>query len=322
MVYTISSPYLPYHSIWYVYLVLIISYFAIFPLILVLTFKSNFGNLKCYISDKGLVKILQLFLVIYLINEMLTLAPNFFKPDSERATLYIRWLDEKKIMPIFLISLMLFKLSRLCNKKLIYLQFLIVAICDVIMGRRHLIALSIHPILKYSNFKQKIIFFFLLLFLTAIRHGVENWTLVWKVGETFFSEAYMITASSITHFSCNVTFTIENFFNFERATEECRKIPFSAGGFLSRVIVDPWIGLISIIFFSLIVGLWHLFIARYILSNFKLIYDIVMFETLFILFRDDMGNAISFFLQYNIILVSLSIFLMRSKSLSKFGVQC
>jgi hypothetical protein len=136
----------------------------------------------------------------------------------------------------------------------------------------------------------------------------------------FFSESYMVFLSSVQFNGCPVSVSpLYHYLDFERTYQDCRQVSSGAGGFSSRFYYDIFFGLLSVGSFTIInVTVLYSF-AKYINSRLHTLLGVILFVTLFIIFRDSLWNAQLFFLKYFAVLLSASVLISMLKKMSIFS---
>ena len=310
------DPYMNHSQLKDYYVAFFISNILIFPSVIYVSFGVK--SLKKHLILK-VNKFFTIFIIIsstlYFFSHFIELAPNLFINDLVRARIYSLWINEYRILPLFIIISVLVSLQPNRIKSMVYV-FIPLILIDIVMGRRHLIMLALSPIISNTSLFFKAFVGIIIVVITSVRHGFENIASSLNVIKTFFSESSMIFVSSSTHTNCNILWKNELLLHFERNTQHCRLIDWSAGGYLARTAAFPFVGVGSILVFSFFVIIVHFFVRKYIYHNFMWIYNIILFDTYLICFRDDMGNAIIFLLQYSLLIIILSFLIGVFKNVS------
>lgn len=292
----------------YIYAIHLLSYFTILPILLYLS-KNNLYVAKIKINNiivKVSVYVLLILIFVLFLYHLNALYGYFFLRDAEKAILYIEWLDSNRIITITIFTLVLFEFI---NKNLLkYLIAFLIIIIDIIMGRRQLMILFFYYILKNIS-KAKLFFFIISIgLISSLRHGVDDISLdFYNFIRVFFAESYMIMLSSASHSYCNININLLiDFFHFERFTENCRVVQFAAGGFSSRFHYSIYFGIFSILIYSFFFIFAVILGNKYIKNSIINVFNSIIFVSLFILYRDDLGNSILFLYKYTFVLIVFS----------------
>jgi hypothetical protein len=301
----------------------IIGYLSLFPLILYCArLDISYLKPKARIKPRFFIIIPGLFLFLifsYLVVTAIDFSPYTFFADKIRAEVYRDWVHESRIMPLLIISL---TLGQLFFGPITFLILGIPAIAiDIIMGRRHILLIFIYPLVSRLGAKGLVLSVIVIGVFTSMRHGFDHMaTNINELKNAIFSESYMIFLSSSTHSECSINIGLNNsVFHFERFTEYCRIMDYSAGGFIARFQYDVMFGLASVFvysfFFWLILKVFYKFVA----PVFREILGIIIFTSFFISYRDDMGNSLLFLFQYILLLCAAS-FLLKLMKTKKVGL--
>jgi hypothetical protein len=286
----------------------LISFLLIFPAVWVCGVNDFRSRVKVKLPSisLGMVKIFIISISFYFILQMLTLWPNFILQDNLRAVIYVEWIESNSIITLAMLAL--FISYPFLNNRWIYLFSIPLVFIDLIMGRRHLIGIFMLPIIIRLNIKLIILFVGVIGVITSARHGVSDISSsFYEFMKHLFSESYMIMLSSASHSDCDIV--LDSFYtlvHFERYTEYCRQMDYAAGGFSARMQYDFLFGVFSAVIFSAILVVIFLIGRRYINTAIYEVHGIVIFESLFILYRDDMGNSLAFMIKYTVMLIVAS----------------
>jgi hypothetical protein len=291
----------------------IVGFMLLSPLVLYCaTLDLSHSNRTFQFNPKFAILLPALFIfaiLLFMVISATDLSIHALMPDKLRAEFYRDWIHEFRIIPLLILGL---TLGVLFFGPITFLILGVPAIAiDLIMGRRHILLLFIYPAVNRLGTKGAILLVTTIGVLTSMRHGFDHIaTNAKEVLDAIFSESYMIFLSSTTHSQCAIDLEFGNgIFHFERLTEFCRVMDYSAGGFSARFQYDVIFGVISVAVYSFLFWLILKLFHRSILPVFREILGIVIFTALFITYRDDMGNSLIFLLQYVLVLSAASVLL-------------
>jgi hypothetical protein len=283
-----------------------IAYLSLLPLIIFCANLNLLSSGKIYRIKPKVFSIIPyvIFSVIFLflVYSIFDFSKYYFLTNIAKARIYIDWLDGYRLMPMLLLGLMI---GQLFFGPSYYILLAIPSfIIDILLSRRHLLVIFLYPLIRRLKIKGIFILVLIIGIVTSVRDGLDHIaTSTNSVMNSVFSESYMIFLSSTNHARCSISFnSVNDIYHFERFTEYCRILQSAAGGFSARFQYDIVFGILSIVFYSLIFWSVLRVFSRSILPMFRDVLGVVIFVSLFIAYRDDLGNSLSYLLQYVLVL--------------------
>jgi hypothetical protein len=300
-----------------------LAYLAIFPFILYISKYLKLNNSYKLQPELlgGVRPVLIIFIFIFIFFLLYFLYSNsilLLGGDYIRAVAYINYLEQYHI--VTLLVLMLIIIYIFLDGKYFLILGIFIVIFDALMSRRSLMIFFFYPFMRKISYKHLVFIFIFFSLFSIFRHRTAILFEFSSLYAPFFSESYMVFLSSVQFNGCPVSVSpLYNYLDFERIYQDCRQVSSGAGGFSSRFYYNIYFGLLSVGSFTVLnVTVLYSF-AKYINSRLHTLLDIIIFVTLFIIFRDSLWNAQLFFLRYFAVLLSASLLISMLKKMSIFS---
>jgi hypothetical protein len=300
-----------------------LAYLAIFPFILYLSKYLQLNN-SYKLQPKligGIRPVLISFVFVFIFFFLYFLYSNsilLFGGDYARAVAYIDYLEHYHIITLLVLMLVIIYIF-LGDKYVLILGIFLVSF-DALMSRRSLMIFFFYPLTRKISYKHLFYIFIFFSLFSIFRHRTNIVFELSSLYAPFFSESYMVFLSSVQFNDCPASVShFYHYLDFERIYQDCRQVSNGAGGFSSRFYYNIYFGLLSVGSFTVLnVTVLYSF-AKYINSRLHTLLGIIIFVTLFIIFRDSLWNAQLFFLKYFAVLLSASLLIGMLKKMSIFS---